>query len=171
MAGGAFPVETVERATDASSDERASCAFLARRSAGAPTCAAQAGELVGVRGVPALLITRSRPGGPRMSARFSSLAPRLLRAALAPYAAVVLAHAEALRAAGLNGQAPPNAGAIQGFVSAITDNALWLIGTIAALAFVVIGGLFVFGHTRAQDYAAKIAIGAVIIVSAPGLAA
>ena len=60
-----------------------------------------------------------------------------------------MAHADALRAAGVNGQAPANAGAIKTFVSAITDNALWLIGTIATLAIVVIGGLFFFGHSRA----------------------
>ena len=72
---------------------------------------------------------------------------------------------------GRDGQAPANAGAITKFVSTITDNALWLIGTIAVLAVVVIGGLFFFGHCRAADYAAKIAIGAVIIVSAPGIAA
>ena len=77
----------------------------------------------------------------------------------------------ALRAAGVTGQAPANEGAITTFVSAITDNALWLIGTIATLAILVIGGLFFFGHSRAGDYAAKIAIGAVVIVSAPGIAA
>ena len=82
-----------------------------------------------------------------------------------------MAHAEALRAAGVNGKAPANAGAIKSFVAAITDNALWLIGTVATLAILVIGGLFFFGHSRAADYAAKIAVGAVIIVSAPGIAA
>ena len=89
----------------------------------------------------------------------------------AAYAQVVMAHADALRAAGVNGQAPANAGAIKGFVSAITDNALWLIGTVSVLAVMVVGGLFFFGHSRAGDYAAKIATGAVIIVSAPGIAA
>ena len=89
----------------------------------------------------------------------------------AVFAASVLAHAEALRAAGVTGTAPSNAGAITQFVSAITDNALWMIGTIATLAVLIIGGLFFFGHSRAQDYAARIAIGAVIIVSAPGIAA
>jgi hypothetical protein len=84
---------------------------------------------------------------------------------------LVMAHAYALRAAGVNGSAPANADAIKGFVSGITDNALWLIGTVATLAILVIGGLFFFGHTRAADYAAKIAVGAVIIVSAPGIAA
>jgi hypothetical protein len=100
------------------------------------------------------------------------LAAATVSAAMAgTYAAAVCAHAEALRAAGVNGTAPANAGAIKNFVSAITDNALWLIGTVATLAFLVIGGLFFFGHSRAGDYAAKIAVGAVIIVSAPGIAA
>ena len=98
-----------------------------------------------------------------------------LGALLAPltgaYALVVMAHADALRAAGINGQAPANATAIKTFVSTLTDNALWLIGTIAALTFLVIGGMFFFGHSRAADFAAKIAIGAVLVVSAPGIAA
>jgi type IV secretory pathway VirB2 component (pilin) len=89
----------------------------------------------------------------------------------AVYAAVVLAHADALRAAGVTGKAPENAAAITKFVSTVTDNALWVIGTIAVLAVVVVGGLFFFGHSRAADYALKILIGAVIIVSAPGIAA
>jgi hypothetical protein len=100
------------------------------------------------------------------------LAGRASAAVLAAvYAALLIAHADALRAAGVNGNAPANAGAIKGFVSAITDNALWLIGTVATLAILVVGGLFFFGHSRAADYAAKIAVGAVIIVSAPGIAA
>jgi hypothetical protein len=96
---------------------------------------------------------------------------RMASVALAAYGAVVLAHAQALRAAGVTGTAPANASAITTFVSTITDNALWVIGTIAVLAVVVIGGLFFFGHSRAADYALKILIGAVVIVSAPGIAA
>lgn len=107
-----------------------------------------------------------------MLARSTRWAARCLLAALAcAYVAFAMAHADALRAAGVNGAAPANAGAIKEFVSAITDNALWLIGTVATLAILVIGGLFFFGHSRAADYAAKIAVGAVIIVSAPGIAA
>ena len=87
------------------------------------------------------------------------------------YGAVCLAHAEALRAAGLNGRAPSGAGALKRFVDLLTANALWAIGTVAVLAILLIGGLFFFGHSRAGDYAAKIAVGAVIVVSAPGLAA
>jgi type IV secretory pathway VirB2 component (pilin) len=88
----------------------------------------------------------------------------------AAYAAVVLAHADALRAAGVTGKAPPNAAAIEKFVSTLTDNALWIIGTVAVLAIVVIGGLFFFGHTRAPDLAIRVGIGALIIVSASGIA-
>lgn len=86
------------------------------------------------------------------------------------YAFVGLVHAEALRAAGVTGRAPSGAGAIKGFVSTITDNALWIIGTTAGLSILMIGALFFFGHSRAQDYAARIAIGAVIVVAAPGIA-
>jgi hypothetical protein len=39
------------------------------------------------------------------------------------------------------------------------------------LAIVVVGALFFFGHTRAQDYAMKIAAGIALIVLAPGIAA
>jgi hypothetical protein len=101
----------------------------------------------------------------------NELATRAAGAVVAAYGVVVLAHADALRAAGVTGKAPPNADAITTFVSTITDNALWVIGTIAVLAVVVIGGLFFFGHSRAADYALKILIGAVVIVSAPGIAA
>src|SRR3954452_22030064 len=87
------------------------------------------------------------------------------------YGVMALAHAEALRAAGVTGTAPPNAGAITKFVSTMTDDALWLIGTVAVLAILWIGGLFFFGHSRAGDYAAKIAVGALIIICAPGIAA
>ena len=74
----------------------------------------------------------------------------------AGYASVVMAHADALRAAGVNGAGAGERGAIKSFVSAITDNALWLIGTVATLAILVIGGLFFFGHSprrrlRRQD--------------------
>jgi hypothetical protein len=86
------------------------------------------------------------------------------------YVATGIVQADALRAAGVNGKAPSGAGAIQGFVSTITDNALWIIGTVAALAILMIGALFFFGHSRAQDYAARIAVGAVIVVAAPGIA-
>ena len=89
----------------------------------------------------------------------------------AAYVASALAQMEALRAAGVTGKAPANASAITKFVSTITDNALWMIGTVAVLGVVVIGALFFFGHSRAADYAAKIALGAVIVVSAPGIAA
>ncbi len=92
-----------------------------------------------------------------------------LGALLAAY--VLAAHAESLRAAGLNGTAPPNAGEFKSFISQMTDNATWIVGTSVLLGLVLIGGLFLFGHSRAQDYAAKVALGVGLIILAPGIAA
>lgn len=86
------------------------------------------------------------------------------------YAAVGLAHADALRAAGITGKAPPNAGAIKTFVSEITDNLLWIIGTVSTLAIVVVGALFFFGYSRAGDLAIRIGVGAMFVVCAGGIA-
>jgi hypothetical protein len=92
-----------------------------------------------------------------------------LGALLASWLVVGVAHG--LRGAGLNGEPPPNSGAFKGFVDTMTDNAVWIIGTCVILAIVVVGALFFFGHTRAQDYAMKIAAGIALIVLAPGIAA
>jgi hypothetical protein len=100
--------------------------------------------------------------------RCGALVARLLAGG---YGALCLAHAQALRAAGVTGTPPPNAGAIKKFVATLQDNALWMIGTTAVLAITLIGALFFFGHTRAQDLAAKVAIGALIVISAGGIAA
>ena len=78
---------------------------------------------------------------------------------------------DSLRAAGLNGTAPPNAGEFKSFISQMTDNAIWIVGTSVLLGLVLIGGLFLFGHSRAQDYAAKVALGVGLIILAPGIAA
>jgi type IV secretory pathway VirB2 component (pilin) len=106
-----------------------------------------------------------------MPVRLTALRTAAITALSAAYAASAQAQMEALRAAGVTGKAPANATAITKFVSTITDNALWMIGTVAVLGVVVIGALFFFGHSRAADFAAKIALGAVIVVSAPGIAA
>ena len=84
---------------------------------------------------------------------------------------VLAAQAESLRAAGLNGTAPPNAGEFKSFISDMTNNAIWIVGTSVLLGLVLIGGLFLFGHSRAQDYAAKVALGVGLIILAPGIAA
>lgn len=86
------------------------------------------------------------------------------------FAVFMLAQADALRAAGVNGKAPPNAGAIKTFVSEITDNLLWIIGTVSTLAIVIVGALFFFGYSRAGDLAIRIGVGALFVVSAGGIA-
>ena len=106
-----------------------------------------------------------------MPVTLSALRAAALAALSAVYATTLLVQMDALRAAGVTGKAPANAAAITKFVSTITDNALWMIGTVAVLGAVVIGALFFFGSSRAGDFAAKVALGAVIVVSAPGIAA
>lgn len=109
-----------------------------------------------------------------MPVSFTGLARRATQlvalATAGVYTAVVLAHADALRAAGVNGQAPPNAGAIRKFTSEITDNLLWIIGTVSTLAIVIVGALFFFGYSRAGDLAIRIGVGALFVVSAGGIA-
>ena len=95
---------------------------------------------------------------------------RLALASAAIGVALLFAHADALRAAGVNGKAPPNAGAIKTFVSEITDNLLWIIGTVSTLAIVVVGALFFFGYSRAPDLAIRIGVGAMFVVCAGGIA-
>ncbi len=92
-------------------------------------------------------------------------------AVAAVFGVLILHHACSLASGWRNWSRAANAAAIQKFVSTMTDNALWIIGTVATLAVLVIGGLHFFGHSRAGDYAAKLAIGAVIIIAAPGIAA
>ena len=109
-----------------------------------------------------------RGSGEPRSYRFTVAA---IAGVLGVYGALCLTHADALRAAGVNGKPPPQAGAISKFVGTITDNATWFIGTVAGLAILTVAGLFFFGVREANNYAAKIAVGSVLVIAAPGLAA
>ncbi len=77
---------------------------------------------------------------------------------------------DALKKAGL----VANGGAISGvsgFFSALTANLIWIAVTVIGASVVAIGLLFILGHSRAQDYAIKVALGALVIVGAPGIMA
>ncbi len=79
---------------------------------------------------------------------------------------------EALRAAGINGTAPPNAAAIEKLISSLTDNAKWFIitGIGGFLVFVIM--FFMFGSQRAPDYLGKVVMGLLaLIVGIPALLA
>jgi hypothetical protein len=69
----------------------------------------------------------------------------------------------ALRAAGLNGTAPPDASAFQSLIATLTSNWEWLIGTGIGLAFVLVAGLMIFGSVDAPRYLFKI-IGGVMLI-------
>ncbi len=75
----------------------------------------------------------------------------------------VLSELAALKAAGLNGTPPPNAGVIQSLIGTLTSNWEWLIGTGIGLAFVLVAGLMIFGSVDAPRYLFKI-IGGVMLI-------
>ena len=70
---------------------------------------------------------------------------------------------EALKAAGLTGTAPPDAGAFQSLIATLTSNWEWLIGTGIGLAFVLVAGLMIFGSQNAPQYLFKI-IGGIMLI-------
>ena len=88
---------------------------------------------------------------------------RLLPLALAFAIAGTLTLA-ALRAAGLNGAAPPNAEVIKKLIDSLTDNWIWLISTGAGLVLVVLAGLLMVGSRTAPDWLFKIVGGVLIIL-------
>src|SRR3978361_910295 len=61
----------------------------------------------------------------------------------------------ALRAAGLNGTAPPNAAVIKSLIDQLTSNWEWLIITGLGLVLIVLAGLFMVGSRTAPDWLVK----------------
>jgi hypothetical protein len=70
----------------------------------------------------------------------------------------------ALRAAGLNGTAPPNSAVIKKLIDGLTDNWIWLISTGAGLVLVILAGLLMVGSRTAPDWLFKIVGGILIIL-------
>jgi len=86
---------------------------------------------------------------------------------------VVLLHADAgsvyaLKAAGLNASGGVISG-VSGLFDTLKSNVVWIAVTAIPTIIVVVGLLFLFGHSRAQDYAMRIALGVLVIVAAPGI--
>jgi hypothetical protein len=75
----------------------------------------------------------------------------------------VLSELAALKAAGLTGTPPPDAGAFQSLIGTLTSNWEWLIGTGIGLAFVLVAGLMIFGSQNAPQYLFKI-IGGIMLI-------
>lgn len=102
------------------------------------------------------------------------LRPRLFAAPLAVLVSsgLILAAAhppilDALKAAGVGGGTP-----IEGlgtFVARLRASLLWLAVTWIGVTVIIVGLLFLFGHSRAQDIALKSLAGAAIIASAGGI--
>ncbi len=85
-------------------------------------------------------------------------------------AAGLALHLDALKAAGLGGKGTPIRG-LSSFVSHLKGNLTWAALTLMTLGIVVIGLMFMAGHSRAQDYAIKAMAGALIIVCSGGIIA
>jgi hypothetical protein len=77
---------------------------------------------------------------------------------------VVSVRLEALRGAGFNGAAPPDAAAVRHLISTLTDNWKWLISTGTGLVLVLIAGLMVFGSQRAPDHMFRVVGGIIVIL-------
>lgn len=75
----------------------------------------------------------------------------------------------ALSAAGVDGGTP--VAGFANFVKALKGNLVWVAVTVVSIAVIGIGLLFLFGHSRAQDYAIKALAGAAIIASGTGIVA
>ena len=78
-------------------------------------------------------------------------------------------YVHALQAAGAF-QGTPITG-VENFINSLKGNLVWLGGTVMALVVVVVGLLFMAGHSRAQDYAIKTIVGLAIIASVGGIVA
>lgn len=81
---------------------------------------------------------------------------------------LLFSHLDALKAAGLGG----SGSAIQGlgaFIDHIKGNLTWLVLTGAGLIVLVIGAMFLIGHSRATDYAVKAGVGFAIIAGGTGI--
>ena len=60
---------------------------------------------------------------------------------------------------------------VNDWITGITDNLKWLAGAVAVAAVVVIGLLFLTGHSRAQDYAIRFGVGCAILAGGTGIVA
>ena len=75
----------------------------------------------------------------------------------------------ALSAAGVTGGTP--IAGLTNFIGKIKANLIWVAVTVMGIAVIGIGLLFLFGHSRAHDYAIKALLGAAIVASGTGIVA
>jgi len=107
----------------------------------------------------------------RVRAVARRIRPAVMVGGVAVVAAVLASsgYVHALQAAGAF-QGTPITG-VENFINSLKGNLVWLGGTVMALVVVVVGLLFMAGHSRAQDYAIKTIVGLAIIASVGGIVA
>ena len=90
-------------------------------------------------------------------------------AALIPLVSLATAQLHGLKAAGLTGTPPPNAGLITKLIGDLTSNWLWLVGTGVGLVLVLLAGMLAFGSRSAPDVLFRVIAGiGLILVVIPG---
>ena len=57
------------------------------------------------------------------------------------------------------------------FIDALKGNLSWLFITGLVLVILVVGGLFMAGHSRAHDFAIRVVVGVAIIACSGGIVA
>jgi hypothetical protein len=77
-----------------------------------------------------------------------------------------------LKAAGLTGTPPPNAGLISTLLETLRSNWLWLVGTGVGLVLVLLAGMLAFGSRSAPDVLFRViaGIGLILVVIPTALA-
>jgi hypothetical protein len=108
---------------------------------------------------------------PNTSSRPLALIPLIGAVAVIAVGAIAGGHVDALQAAGaFNGKGAAIAG-IDQFAQHIKGNLLWAFSVLAILAVLGIGGMFLTGHTRAQDHALRAFWGFLIVAGSTGIVA
>ena len=98
------------------------------------------------------------------------LCPAIQTAAALALALCGTTQLSALRAAGLNGAAPPNAPAFRALVSTLTNNTHWLIFTGLGLSLAVVFAAVAFGSRRALEHLFGIVLAIMaLLVGVPAL--
>ncbi len=127
-----------------------------------------------------IVVVRSAGGEvrtPRRRDRVSSPGRKLVRHVSVAIGLLILlgllvligAHVHALDAAGAFAGRGRGIAGIKKFVDAIKADLIWVLGVCSGLAVVIVGGMFMMGHTRAQDYAMRAAIGFLVLAGGTGV--
>jgi len=85
--------------------------------------------------------------------------------------ALMVRPTHALQAAGAFDSKGNAIAGVQQFAEQIKGNVVWAISVLSGVGIALVGGMFIMGHSRAQDYAIKAFWGFLIVAGGSGLVA